>query len=1776
MLEWIISSSALIAVVILLRLILKGKISLRLQYALWALVLARLLLPFSIGNSSFSIMNPVEQSEVYQEMMGPVTNLPSTTVPDLSTGGQTIPTVPNTGTPPVITPGSNPSQGSAGQTGQNTPQPPENPAVPDSDPVKDIYTVQSVDWQAVLRSVWIVGIVVLGAWFFVTNLLFAARVRKNRRMLQTEQTVPVYECTAVDTPCLFGFLRPTVYLTEEVAEDERTMRYAVEHELTHYRHKDHIWAVLRCVCLAVHWYNPLVWWAAILSKNDAELACDESTIRRLGESERAEYGRTLLRLTCEKRPALLNTATTMTGSARTIKERIALIVKKPKMAVYTLIAVVLIAAIAVGCTFTGADDRPHSFTEWTESLRAEDIQIAEVAKEYGTEKTAYTIQEEEYAELVAILSAIGDEDCAQTKPEGNNEDGYRLVLYRADKLWLFKCLSDGTVGLMFNDAETGAYFGCEGSLLIIDCPDLWAYIIRMVEEKGSDPSEDGGEIHISEDAAYLLQLLETLTVEEVTGYSANMQADTETIVPLVNAAAATYAGEYEMEYEWEWHVDLHLAERGDDSGYSPELVGFHIGISEGIVDVSCRLNSDTDPSDYVYIRLHSEELWNYIFSLYNPGGIDQSALALYEEILAERAAQTMEYHNTTGVERGLPAFTGFEITYLRLVDSFHYGYSYRVYSFDIAYLTDDPDPGRYGWPQDARPDEQGRIRGYDLSSYFVAAHAHDDLVDYGYLMDYVGYVLPMNLRMDAVESVTGEKLRLDYKRAEDGGYLYTCDGASISIPYNFEHLVEAHRDSDTWCYGLIMNPTYYLDNPFMTDQTLFSLFHLCEYSEDGGGLIFSIRRYTEEEYQTMYLNSYSRQQVFARDENYYYCVFIPTKTSDENPETAAIIAKLLEQQLEKILPEMIRINGWRAYAGGEENNVQFSDMSVVPVNYQMIFTERVQEVMNRHNAVCEERNQCAFTGYQVLSFDLKDTFTRGDAEYLIYHWEVAFLTDDPNADESQWAGSTFVDSQNRINYYDTDTFFVVCREKDHFKWDFFHYDLYSDPKDVVFDLLAEHFSALEMRDQEIYIAAHDRLSNLTDEDIKAVFDDDSHRLLDTTELAAKIAAAVEHHIVWPTGAVFPWNVRVYLSGGPDSYNPHVDEYMTLSAYERENIVDIRYHSRDGEAVTLVCEDAALYQYVRWLCTSYEGEPSSLLTLTETVTALRLPDAVISYATEYVQREIEYLNECGANPADGVSYYSVVAAKITNIEQLPTGSVSLTDGICLYRLSYRILVNQPENIMLAGGMTMEDGWLTEWGSTGQPHLLMHVDWNTGEDVWTRICITNTDVIMTDFGTREMLARYGSPYLAASIELYHKNMPANASNTWNEPFTLPVTLPVLTLSDKENDSICDAVLNNLRTSWWMGGTGQVDYAYEAAAFECVWREYSDHSDWFYGYARFFRFDENGNCVEDWGAPTILSMDSQTKAVTTIWWPGDGAAYEDDIYTYFPDVIAEFVAEPDSNRARVIRNRLLEIAKERMVPVTPSDAENRLAALTAEDIKHTAGFSEVDASEIAALLNDAVKNRIGRQENKFFFWTLELYLSGGPVYNTGTDEWLRISAGVEENLVLITYHSEAGEYSFLYCEDEALYQFVRGTYTTEESVDETAFSRFGDILQAKAQETVDRSKESANEFYPLPYTGYEIIYLKLVETFEKDGAAYEVYEWHVAFLHENPMKAGLAGGMWIDSELRVRDVEGDTYFVLCTSGDTVEHEFFFWDLYFGPDEETGRFNAHETILKRFREES
>ncbi len=400
MLEWTVSAAALTALVIALRYLLRGRVSLRLQYALWGLVLLRLLLPVSFGSAAVSVGNLAREPA----------RLAAVRVADAPTYDDARDQV----------------AGEYARRGVDISQlPPAEREAVDKEIRQRMDTGLSLG--GLLFGLWLGGVGAVGAALAISNLRFAAKLRRSRARLEVPQCrLPVYVSPQAETPCLFGLLRPAIYLTPQAAADDVMRRHAVAHELTHFRHGDHVWSILRGVCLALHWYDPLVWWAAVLSRNDCELACDEATIRHLGEDQRAEYGRTLIAMTCQKRPALLLGATTMTGGKNSLKERIVMLAKKPKTALCTLLAVLLVAAVAAGCAFTGskeAEDEPLVIqTELDGDLPADvvDYAVAHVQKEldYYTDELGYDITE---AKLVGLTQIITD-----TAAMGIGQNLYRM------------------------------------------------------------------------------------------------------------------------------------------------------------------------------------------------------------------------------------------------------------------------------------------------------------------------------------------------------------------------------------------------------------------------------------------------------------------------------------------------------------------------------------------------------------------------------------------------------------------------------------------------------------------------------------------------------------------------------------------------------------------------------------------------------------------------------------------------------------------------------------------------------------------------------------------------------------------------------------------------------------------------------------------------------------------------------------------------------------------------------------------------------------------------------------------------------------------------------------------------------------------------------------------------------------------------------------------------------------------------------------------------------
>lgn len=378
MLEWIISSSILIAVIVVGRRFFKGRVSCRVQYGLWLLVVLRLLVPISPVQSSLSIANLLPESRAEQraenQNAGGAFAVPY--FDESTVAGQSL----QPAEPPYLQqPGSQ----------DFLPNPESALRTPDKEPLDaNGKNTELAAWSAAEAAgrIWLAGTCILALWLAAVNGVFRFRVRRDRQIQEMPEELlrdlsaasgrkkrgrnpgadtrgrrmlPVYMTDQVGTPCMYGLFFPAIYITSQVAEDPWLFAMVLRHEQMHYRQGDHIWAVLRTLCLCIHWYNPLVWLAVALSRQDGELACDEGVLRQLGEENRSSYGEALLVLSAGVKPTLpraMNLATSMSGTRHQLRERLSALVAMPRMAAGTVILVGLLSLGIAVCTFTGRAD----------------------------------------------------------------------------------------------------------------------------------------------------------------------------------------------------------------------------------------------------------------------------------------------------------------------------------------------------------------------------------------------------------------------------------------------------------------------------------------------------------------------------------------------------------------------------------------------------------------------------------------------------------------------------------------------------------------------------------------------------------------------------------------------------------------------------------------------------------------------------------------------------------------------------------------------------------------------------------------------------------------------------------------------------------------------------------------------------------------------------------------------------------------------------------------------------------------------------------------------------------------------------------------------------------------------------------------------------------------------------------------------------------------------------------------------------------------------------
>lgn len=281
---WIVRStvqaSVLACLILAVQTVARRKLPSRWLYALWFLLIVRMAMPWA-PESSFSVFNfvPVSSANTMigvmdasdHTFMNPAVDWPPE--PAVSVSVEREPASPVDTLPP----------------------PARRPSLP------------------FLPTTWLAGLLAFMAYVFAENLLFWLKLRRDWGVADPRLLGLLADCTheiglrvpvglvptdQVESPAVFGFLRPRLLLPRRVLETltQDELRFVFLHELAHLKRHDIVANWVLTLLQGLHWFNPIIWYAFHRMRADRELACDALTLSYTRPGEAQAYGRTIVSL----------------------------------------------------------------------------------------------------------------------------------------------------------------------------------------------------------------------------------------------------------------------------------------------------------------------------------------------------------------------------------------------------------------------------------------------------------------------------------------------------------------------------------------------------------------------------------------------------------------------------------------------------------------------------------------------------------------------------------------------------------------------------------------------------------------------------------------------------------------------------------------------------------------------------------------------------------------------------------------------------------------------------------------------------------------------------------------------------------------------------------------------------------------------------------------------------------------------------------------------------------------------------------------------------------------------------------------------------------------------------------------------------------------------------------------------------------------------------------------------------------------------------------------
>ncbi len=242
-------------------------------------------------------------------------------------------------------------------------------------------TVTADRWEVWIlfgKYVWCAGVILMALGSGISFLRLKRRLREAVPLRDN-----IYLADSIGSPFVLGLLRPKIYLPSTLSLREQG--YIIRHEQVHIRRLDPLWKALGFLALCLHWFNPLVWLAFILAGRDMEMSCDEAVMRTLESDIRADYSASLLSLATGRRIIAGTPLAFGEGDPR-CRIRNILRWRQPKRWI-SVLAALLAVSVTAACAGNVPGSQKGEYRDIDEFLSQQDVEKRSDAKQLRLERT---------------------------------------------------------------------------------------------------------------------------------------------------------------------------------------------------------------------------------------------------------------------------------------------------------------------------------------------------------------------------------------------------------------------------------------------------------------------------------------------------------------------------------------------------------------------------------------------------------------------------------------------------------------------------------------------------------------------------------------------------------------------------------------------------------------------------------------------------------------------------------------------------------------------------------------------------------------------------------------------------------------------------------------------------------------------------------------------------------------------------------------------------------------------------------------------------------------------------------------------------------------------------------------------------------------------------------------------------------------------------------------------------------------------------------------------